>query len=183
MEGQLGSAGEVGIGTAVGRIDWRRGKWMMARGGFCWQQHEALRREKGLSIAQYCEVNGSALSTFRHRVGRLVRTETGVGPASRARSKSADARGQFIALLHRVAPSSRSTEVEGHLAETTSIVSHCSAVSMTSSRRVCVIYLVLAAQYESLIDPLIILITVPLSICGGLLPLGDVNLGHGRGWG
>ncbi|HCR1364271.1 TPA: multidrug efflux RND transporter permease MexI [Pseudomonas aeruginosa] len=34
-----------------------------------------------------------------------------------------------------------------------------------------VIYLVLAAQYESLADPLIILITVPLSICGALLPL------------
>lgn len=34
-----------------------------------------------------------------------------------------------------------------------------------------IIYLVLAAQYESLIDPLIILITVPLSIAGALLPL------------
>ncbi|CDG80843.1 MexW/MexI family multidrug efflux RND transporter permease subunit [Janthinobacterium agaricidamnosum] len=34
-----------------------------------------------------------------------------------------------------------------------------------------IIYLVLAAQYESLVDPLIILITVPLSICGALLPL------------
>lgn len=34
-----------------------------------------------------------------------------------------------------------------------------------------IIYLVLAAQYESLMDPLIILITVPLSICGALLPL------------
>ncbi|MBM3107438.1 MexW/MexI family multidrug efflux RND transporter permease subunit [Pseudomonas sp. V1] len=34
-----------------------------------------------------------------------------------------------------------------------------------------VIYLVLAAQYESLMDPLIILVTVPLSICGALLPL------------
>ncbi|OTG86738.1 multidrug efflux protein [Acinetobacter sp. ANC 4558] len=33
------------------------------------------------------------------------------------------------------------------------------------------IYLVLAAQYESIIDPLIILITVPLSICGALIPL------------
>ncbi|AWK89121.1 MexW/MexI family multidrug efflux RND transporter permease subunit [Azospirillum thermophilum] len=36
---------------------------------------------------------------------------------------------------------------------------------------VIVIYLVLAAQYESLVDPLIILVTVPLSMCGALLPL------------
>ncbi|AOA58024.1 MexW/MexI family multidrug efflux RND transporter permease subunit [Acinetobacter larvae] len=34
-----------------------------------------------------------------------------------------------------------------------------------------VIYMVLAAQYESLKDPFIILITVPLSICGALIPL------------
>jgi multidrug efflux pump len=34
-----------------------------------------------------------------------------------------------------------------------------------------VIFLVLAAQYESLRDPLVILVTVPLAICGALLPL------------
>jgi multidrug efflux pump len=34
-----------------------------------------------------------------------------------------------------------------------------------------VIYLVLAAQYESLRDPLIILVSVPMSICGALVPL------------
>lgn len=37
-----------------------------------------------------------------------------------------------------------------------------------------IIFLVLAAQYESYRDPLIILISVPLSICGALIPL---NLG------
>jgi multidrug efflux pump len=37
-----------------------------------------------------------------------------------------------------------------------------------------VIYLVLAAQFESFRDPLVILISVPLSICGALIPL---NLG------
>ncbi|OGV31778.1 MAG: multidrug efflux protein [Legionellales bacterium RIFCSPHIGHO2_12_FULL_35_11] len=37
-----------------------------------------------------------------------------------------------------------------------------------------VIYLVLAAQYESFRDPLIILISVPMSVCGALIPL---NLG------
>lgn len=34
-----------------------------------------------------------------------------------------------------------------------------------------VIFLVLAAQYESFRDPLVILMTVPLAICGALLPL------------
>lgn len=37
-----------------------------------------------------------------------------------------------------------------------------------------IIFLVLAAQFESFRDPLIILITVPMSICGALIPL---NLG------
>jgi multidrug efflux pump len=41
---------------------------------------------------------------------------------------------------------------------------------------VIVIFLVLAAQYESFRDPLIILISVPMSICGALIPL---NLGAG----
>ncbi|CAL94645.1 IS66 family insertion sequence element accessory protein TnpA [Azoarcus olearius] len=115
MEGQLDSEGEVGIGTGIGRIDWRTGKRMMARDDGFWQQHEALRREQGLSIPRYCEANGLALSTFRHRVGRLLRTETGVEPASRAKSKSADARGQFIALPHGAAPSSGSAEIEVRL--------------------------------------------------------------------
>ena len=38
-----------------------------------------------------------------------------------------------------------------------------------------IIYLVLAAQFESFIDPLIIMITVPLAICGALLSLWYFN--------
>ena len=45
------------------------------------------------------------------------------------------------------------------------------ALMMTFLFAIIVIYMVLAAQYESLRDPLIILITVPLSICGALIPL------------
>lgn len=118
MEGQLGSNGGSGIGAAGGRIDWRTGKLMMARDDAFWQQHEALRREQGLSIPQYCEANGLALSTFRHRVGRLVRAEAGVEPASRAKSKPAAARGQFIALPHGAPPSSRGAEIEVRLSGT-----------------------------------------------------------------
>ncbi|KLU16681.1 MULTISPECIES: MexW/MexI family multidrug efflux RND transporter permease subunit [Xenorhabdus] len=45
------------------------------------------------------------------------------------------------------------------------------ALALTFLAALVIIYLVLAAQYESLVDPLIILITVPLSICGALIPL------------
>ena len=45
------------------------------------------------------------------------------------------------------------------------------ALMLTFVFALIVIYMVLAAQYESLRDPLIILITVPLSICGALIPL------------
>lgn len=112
MEGHLVSDGDSGIGASGGRIDWRTGKRMESRDDTFWQGHEALRREQGLSIRQYCEANGLALSTFRHRVGRLMCAEAGVEPASRAKSQSGDARGQFIALPHGAAPSSRGAEIE-----------------------------------------------------------------------
>jgi multidrug efflux pump len=38
-----------------------------------------------------------------------------------------------------------------------------------------VIFLVLAAQFESLRDPIVIMISVPMSICGALLPLFIIN--------
>ncbi|MFY3000160.1 MexW/MexI family multidrug efflux RND transporter permease subunit [Achromobacter xylosoxidans] len=46
-----------------------------------------------------------------------------------------------------------------------------SALMITFIFAIIVIYLVLAAQYESLRDPFIILVSVPLSICGALIPL------------
>lgn len=46
-----------------------------------------------------------------------------------------------------------------------------SALVVTFLFAIIVIYLVLAAQYESLRDPLIILVSVPMSICGALIPL------------
>ena len=44
------------------------------------------------------------------------------------------------------------------------------------------IYLVLSAQFESFIDPLIILVAVPLAMFGAFLCLAIVNKGNGLGW-
>ncbi|QLF92327.1 multidrug efflux RND transporter permease subunit [Pseudomonas sp. ABC1] len=45
------------------------------------------------------------------------------------------------------------------------------ALFVTFALALAIIYLVLAAQFESFRDPLVILVTVPLSICGALIPL------------
>ena len=44
------------------------------------------------------------------------------------------------------------------------------------------IYLVLAAQFESFIDPLIILVSVPLAMFGAFLCLSVLNIGKDAGW-
>jgi len=45
------------------------------------------------------------------------------------------------------------------------------ALYLTFALALAVIFLVLAAQFESFRDPLVILVTVPLSVCGALVPL------------
>ncbi|WP_454256059.1 multidrug efflux RND transporter permease subunit [Pseudomonas sp. Marseille-Q8238] len=46
-----------------------------------------------------------------------------------------------------------------------------SALYLTFGLALAIIFLVLAAQFESFRDPLVILVTVPLSICGALIPI------------
>ncbi|TXH99111.1 MAG: multidrug efflux RND transporter permease subunit [Pseudomonas sp.] len=45
------------------------------------------------------------------------------------------------------------------------------ALFLTFGLAMAIIFLVLAAQFESFRDPLVILVTVPLSICGALIPI------------
>lgn len=54
---------------------------------------------------------------------------------------------------------------------TRQLVQEGSALWVTFGLALAIIFLVLAAQFESFRDPLVILVTVPLSICGALIPL------------
>ncbi|MGY2374262.1 MexW/MexI family multidrug efflux RND transporter permease subunit [Pseudomonas sp. SDO524_S393] len=79
--------------------------------------------------------------------------------------------GQAVAFLQehsRALPVSFSHDWQ---ADSRQFIHEGNALLLTFLFALIVIYMVLAAQYESLTDPLIILITVPLSICGALIPL------------
>ena len=56
-----------------------------------------------------------------------------------------------------------------------------SALLVTFAFALIIIYLVLAAQFESFVDPIIILVTVPMAICGALLVLNILAMTNGMG--
>ena len=57
------------------------------------------------------------------------------------------------------------------LSESRQYVTEGNQLAITFVFALVVIFLVLAAQFESLRDPLVIMVSVPMSICGALLPL------------
>ncbi len=79
--------------------------------------------------------------------------------------------GQAVAFLERAAASLPASFSHDWQSDSRQYIHEGSALMLAFVAALIIIYLVLAAQYESLIDPLIILITVPLSICGALIPL------------
>ncbi len=58
-----------------------------------------------------------------------------------------------------------------YLGDSRQYVTEGNALVLTFGFALLVIYLVLAAQFESLRDPLVVLVSVPMSICGALIPL------------
>jgi multidrug efflux pump len=80
--------------------------------------------------------------------------------------------GQAVAFLEdaakRLLPAGFSHD---YLSESRQYVKEGNASCSTPSPSLLVIYLVLAAQFESLRDPLVIMVSVPMSICGALIPL------------
>lgn len=74
------------------RTDWRSGKAVLLRDEAFWSAHEKRRVEMGLNVRAYCEANGLALSTYRHRTSGRPRR----GKSTRAGETPAVAR--FIAV-------------------------------------------------------------------------------------
>lgn len=70
--------GDAAVAKAL-RTDWRSGKAVLLRDQAFWSAHEKRRIEMGLSIRAYCDANGLALSTYRHRTSGRPRRGRGAG--------------------------------------------------------------------------------------------------------
>jgi multidrug efflux pump len=80
--------------------------------------------------------------------------------------------GQSVAFLEDAAKRILPSEfVHDYLSDSRQYVTEGNALVLTFGFALLVIYLVLAAQFESLRDPLVILVSVPMSVFGALLPL------------
>jgi len=54
------------------RLDPRSGKYVLMQPESFWRDHETRRRANGASVADYCDANGLARSTFQRWVSRLA---------------------------------------------------------------------------------------------------------------
>ena len=80
--------------------------------------------------------------------------------------------GQAVDFLEQAAERVLPREYShAYLGQSRQYVTEGNQLTITFGFALIVIFLVLAAQFESLRDPLVILISVPMSICGALLPL------------
>jgi len=83
--------------------------------------------------------------------------------------------GEVVTWLNQEATKILPKEVtHDYAGQSREFIEEGSALLYTFFFAIVIIFLVLAAQFESFRDPLIILVTVPMSICGALIPL---NLG------
>jgi multidrug efflux pump len=89
--------------------------------------------------------------------------------------------GQAVAFLEQQAQTLLPADFQhAYLSDSRLYVTEGNQLAITFVFALIVIYLVLAAQFESLRDPFVILVAVPMSICGALLPLffglGTLNI-------
>lgn len=79
--------------------------------------------------------------------------------------------GEGVAFLEKVAARLPPGYVHDYLSESRRFAEEGNALVFTFGFALIVIYLVLAAQFESLRDPIVVLVSVPMSVCGALIPI------------
>jgi multidrug efflux pump len=129
------------------------------------------------SLVSASEVPGPAV--LSHTGGQRSAT---IGADLRPGASAGDATDELIRIATAVLPATVRIEAAGGAAATAQGTSDLGTVFLLS---LVFIYLVLSAQFESFRDPAIVLLAVPLAICGALIGLlwmgGSLNLYSGIG--
>ena len=79
--------------------------------------------------------------------------------------------GQAVGFLEGIAAKLPAEFNHGYLSDSRQYVTEGSQLAITFVFALIIIFLVLSAQFESMRDPFVILVSVPMSICGALLPI------------
>jgi multidrug efflux pump len=136
-------------------------------------------RENAADISQYFvysqrgeQINLSTLVNMDYNVVPRELVQFQQQNAAKIDAVPGVALGEALQLLRditaQVAPAGYSYDYQG---QSRQLIQEGSVLALTFGFAVIVVFLVLAAQYESLRDPLIILTTVPLAMFGALVPM------------
>jgi multidrug efflux pump len=133
------------------------------------------------SLARYFVKTASGESV---PLSTVVAIETGIDPNALSQYNQLNAAtfsavpmpgvtmGQAVGFLEQTAQSLLPADFNhDYLSESRQYVREGNQLAVTFVFAIVIIFLVLAAQFESLRDPLVILVSVPMSICGALIPL------------
>ncbi len=147
-------------------------------------------RLSAASLGQYYVKTNSGESV---PLSTVVRIEAGTAPNALTQYNQLNAAtfsavpmpgvsmGQAVAFLEQQARERLPADFQhAFLSDSRQYVTEGNQLTVTFAFALVVIFLVLAAQFESLRDPFVILVSVPMSICGALLPLffglGTLNI-------
>jgi multidrug efflux pump len=152
--------------------------------GRSYQVIPQLPRAQRLSAGDIDDIYVKTRSNQPISLATVVRISTSIEPNSRNQYNQLNASvfsavpmpgvsmGQAVEFLERQAAELLPADFRhDFLAQSRQYVQEGDQLTITFLFAMVVIYLVLAAQFESLRDPLVILVSVPMSICGALLPL------------
>jgi hypothetical protein len=99
MEEVLRTADSTPVEPALRRrVDPRTGKEMVCHPSSFWEEHERQRAASGLSIGQYCERHGLALSTLRRWSAKLQGREARLTPRPTREVKAATSPTGFLSV-------------------------------------------------------------------------------------
>ncbi|MSO73207.1 MAG: multidrug efflux protein [Rhodospirillaceae bacterium] len=156
---------------------------LFSMSGKSYQVIPQVAREQRLNAQSLTQFNVTAANGQQVPLSAFVTLDFGATPNLRSEYNQLNAAtfsaapaqgvtlGEGVMYLEQLASRLPAGFVHDYLSESRKFMQEGNALVGTFVFALIIIYLVLAAQFESLRDPLVVLVSVPMSICGALIPL------------